>query len=154
MPNRFFSPSSRIQKIFLSGGLIVLLCVYASQKGPEVYPRIKEFTEKGDEFDGRRIALAYHKVIMVPTKDRFVIRDVSGRSIEVWGDSTLVKLGSIVTLCGVYRKAGFILLEDIYIHKGWVAKIILSIISLSIVSTMFLLRYRFSFRKFQFSRRP
>ncbi|MDI6902784.1 MAG: hypothetical protein QMC77_03525 [Methanocellales archaeon] len=146
-----FSDKHRFGKMLLIFTLILALCYYGYCKGPETEkPELRDYLNNAELFDGRELISPYSKVGNV-TKDSFELIYDNGRSrIVVIGDADGLETGDIVSVKAIFRKDGFLELEELHVHKNLDIQWYVSLIPIPFVILFFFREFGFSRRKLEF----
>lgn len=101
------------------------------------------------KFDGKEIILEGYVYVSSVFKDRFEIEQ-EGEKIFVMGAAEGLVPGDEIAIRAIFHRQGCMTLQELHIKKLRIVKIIISIVAALIVAGLFLRRYRFILRGFQF----
>lgn len=150
-----FSDEHRRLKIALSAALLLAMCIYSGIVGPKLKPRFYDFLEDPARFDGTRLMVQFTQIKEYIGPDRFVARDIRGDTIEVEGKIPPGHEGCFISFDAVFRSPGYLVLgEPWHIYARDTLKLIVSVVGLIGVAVFFLIRFKFSLRRFRFEERP
>lgn len=103
-------------------------------------------------FDNTLIKVGAETIVARVTEDGFVIRQM-GAEIPVRGANQGIKPGEFIYLLAVFHQPGWLELKRLHIAKFRRAKIAVSILPIPLIAFLFLKKYRFSWRRFEFVER-
>jgi hypothetical protein len=147
-----FSDNHRYIKISLLIVILSVLCLYSYWESKRIYVDLEICLENAGKFDGNEIILENYVTVSSVLKDRFEIEQ-EGKKIMVMGTAEGLSPGDEIAIRAIFHRQGYMTLQELHIRKLRVVKIIISIAAALIVAVLFLRRYRFTLRGFQFTER-
>ena len=105
-----------------------------------------------DYFDGREIFLEDYVTVSSIANGRFEIEQ-EGKKILVLGTPKGLAPGDEIALRAIFRRQGYMTLQELHVKKLRNIKIIISIAAALFVIWLFFSRYRFTLKDFQFVER-
>ena len=103
-------------------------------------------------FDKTLIEIGAEVTVARVTRDGFTIRQM-GVEVPVRGTNHGIKPGEFIYLLAVFHQPGWLELKRFHIAKYRRAKIAVSILPIPLIAFLFLKKYRFSWRRFEFMER-
>ena len=147
-----FSDNHRYIKISLLILILSVLCLYSYRESKRIYIDLGICLANADSFDGKEIVLEDYVYVSSVSKDRFEIEQ-EGSRIPVMGAPEELAPGDEIALRAIFHREGYLTLQELHIKKLRTIKIIISIAAALFVAGLFLKRYRFTLRGFQFVER-
>ncbi|MGB2843053.1 MAG: hypothetical protein WBC40_11375 [Halobacteriota archaeon] len=151
-----FSNKYKIGKMVLVFLLLLFLCHYGYHKGPETGgPELQDYLDNAELFDGAELVSLYSKVGEV-NEGRFELIYRYGderRKIIVIGNAEGLEEGDIVSVKSIFRKDGFLELEEIHIHKHLYLQWYASLLPIPFVILFFFKEFKFKLQRLEFERR-
>jgi len=147
-----FSDNHRYIKISLLIVILSVLCLYSYWESKRIYVDLEICLANAGKFDGKEILLENYVTVSSVLKDRFEIEQ-EGKKIMVMGTAEGLSPGDEIAIRAIFHRQGYITLQELHIRKLRGVKIIISIAAALIVAGLFLRRYRFTLRGFQFMER-
>ena len=147
-----FSDNHRYIKISLLIVVLSVLCVYSYWENKRRYVDLGMCLANAGKFDGKEILLEHYVTVSSVFKDRFEIEQ-EGEKILVMGAAAGLVPGDEIGIRAIFHRQGYMTLQELHIRKLRVVKIIISIAAALLVAGLFLRRYRFTLRGFQFAER-
>jgi hypothetical protein len=151
-----FSNKYKIGKMVLVFSLILFLCHYGYHKGPEIEgPELPDYLDNAELFNGTELVSSYSKVGEV-NEERFELFYECGdekRKIIVIGNAEGLKEGDTVSVKSIFRKEGFLELEEIHVHKHLDLQWYASLLPIPFVILFFFKEFRVSLQRMEFERK-
>jgi hypothetical protein len=147
-----FNDNHRYIKISLLILLLSVLCLYSYRESKKTYIDLGMCLANAVQFDGNEIILEDYVIVSSVSKDRFEIEQ-KGSRIPVMGASEELAPGYEIALRAIFHREGYLTLQELHIKRLRTIKIIISLAAALFVAGLFLKRYRFTFRDFQFVER-
>jgi hypothetical protein len=147
-----FSDNYRYIKITLLIVILSVLCAYSYRESKRRYVDLGMCLANAGQFDGKEILLEHYVTVSSVFKDRFEI-DQEGEKILVMGVAAGLAPGDEIAIRAIFHQQGYMTLQELHIRKLRIVKIIISIAAALLVTGLFLRRYRFTLRGFQFAER-
>ncbi len=147
-----FSDNHRYIKIILLIVILSVLCLYSYRESKRRYVDLGMCLANVGQFDGKEILLEHYVTVSSVCKDRFEIEQ-EGEKILVMGAAAGLAPGDEIGIRAIFHRQGYMTLQELHIRKLRIVKIIISIAAALLVAGLFLRRYRFTLRGFQFTER-
>jgi len=147
-----FSDTHRYLKMFLLTAILLLLCLYNYGEAKRMMVKLETCLTTPEKFDSREVVLEGYVYVSSISKDRFEIEQ-EGKRISVMGAVDGLAPGDEIAIRAIFHGQGYMTLQELHIIKLRIVKIIISIAAALFVVVLFLRRYRFTLRDFQFAER-
>jgi len=138
----------RVVLIILSLIVLLLLSLYNHNTHPWI--DVDTCMKNPDAFDNKIVEKFREPMIEKLYKDGFILKQKQGCSIRVYADTSGLKTGEYVGLKARFHKEGYLEAVIIRMSKYRRYKIWLSVLPVLFIGFLFILNFRFNWKKFYF----